>query len=229
MADPNNTRGAPPREVHIEKKKTNWLAWILLGLGILAALLALSRCHKREAAVVAPVTTAPAGTPATPPVAVQHITLPGGKVVDLAPKTLNYDLQAFLASSDPAPRTFNFDNLNFDTASSQIRTEDQPTLSALSQILAAYPKATVRLVRLCRHARLGCAQRQARQRSRGSGRQGTDRWRYRRQTYQHSQRWRYQPGSERRHRGRPVRKPPHRTRRHEQIVFPPPPPEGEDR
>ena len=146
MADPNNTRGAPPREVHIEKKKTNWLAWILLGLGILAALLALSRCHKRDAVVVAPVTTAPAGTPATPPVAVQHVTLPGGQVVDLAPKTLNYDLQAFLASSDPAPRTFTFDKLNFDTASSQIRGEDQPTLSALSQILAAYPKSVVRLV-----------------------------------------------------------------------------------
>ncbi len=49
MADPRNTHGAPPREVHIEKKKTNWLAWILLGLGILAALFALSRCSRHDA------------------------------------------------------------------------------------------------------------------------------------------------------------------------------------
>lgn len=143
MADPKNTRGAPPREVHIEKKKTNWLAWILLALGILAALLALSRCNRNETVAVAP---AAAVATAIPPVAVKHVTLPGGKVVDLQPNTLNYDLQAFLASSTAAPRTFTFDKLNFDTASSAIRTDDRPTLSALSQILAAYPAAAVRLV-----------------------------------------------------------------------------------
>lgn len=140
MADPKNTRGAPPREVHIEKKKTNWLAWILLALGILAALLALSRCNRDETVAAAPAATA------IPPVAVKHVTLPGGKVVDLQPNTLNYDLQGFLASSAAAPRTFTFDKLNFDTASSAIRTDDRPTLSALSQILAAYPAAAVRLV-----------------------------------------------------------------------------------
>ena len=143
MADPKNTRGAPPREVHIEKKKTNWLAWILLALGILAALLALSRCNRHETIAASP---APANGSTTPPVGVKHVTLPGGKIVDLQPATLNYDLQAFLASSEGAPRTFTFDKLNFDTASSQIRADDQPTLSALSQILAAYPKAAVRLV-----------------------------------------------------------------------------------
>jgi outer membrane protein OmpA-like peptidoglycan-associated protein len=145
VADPNNTRGAPPREVHIEKKKTNWLAWILLALGILAALLALGRCNRRDAVAVAPAPTATATT-ATPPIAVKHVVLPGGKTVDLQPQTLNYELQAFLASGAAAPRTFTFDKLNFDTASATIRADDQPTLSALSQILAAYPNAVVRLV-----------------------------------------------------------------------------------
>ena len=98
MADPKNTRGAPPREVHIQKKKTSWLAWILLGLGILAALLALSRCNRREAVITTPAAAPVTGT-ASPPVGVQHVTLPGGKVVDLQPKTLNYELQAYLASS----------------------------------------------------------------------------------------------------------------------------------
>ena len=38
MAEPDDKRadGAPPSHIHIEKKKTNWLAWLLLALGILA-------------------------------------------------------------------------------------------------------------------------------------------------------------------------------------------------
>lgn len=149
MADPNNTKGNPPREVHIEKSRTNWIPWILLALGILAALIALGRCSQQNNdAVVAAPSEAPSESPnaATPPVAINHVALPGGKTVDLAPATLNYDLQAFLVSTDAAPRTFTFDKLNFDTASSAIRADDRPTLDALSQILAAYPKAVIRLV-----------------------------------------------------------------------------------
>jgi outer membrane protein OmpA-like peptidoglycan-associated protein len=142
MADPNGTSGAPPRHVHIEKKKINWLAWLLLALGILALLFALSRCARRDA--VAPAAAPVAAT--APAVGIQRVTLPDGKAVDLQPATLNYELQGYLASSAPTPRTFTFDKLNFDTASSQIRADDQPTLTALSQILAAYPKATIRLV-----------------------------------------------------------------------------------
>ena len=143
MTDSKNTQGAPPREIHIEKKKPNWLLWLLLGLALLAALFALSRCNRATPVAVAPMPTA---SPATPPVAVEHITLPNGKIVDLQPATLNYELQAYLASTAATPRTFTFDRLNFDTASSQIRADDRPTLSALSQVLAAYPKAKVRLV-----------------------------------------------------------------------------------
>ena len=55
MADPKDdkTEGAPPRSVHVDgddkKKGVNWLAWFLLALGILALLLALSRCNRHEA------------------------------------------------------------------------------------------------------------------------------------------------------------------------------------
>ncbi|MET0373427.1 MAG: hypothetical protein ABW128_04115 [Rhizorhabdus sp.] len=61
MADPNDTRGAPPREVHIEKKRVNWLAWIAVAAGILALLLALSRCGRDETAMVAPAPSASSG------------------------------------------------------------------------------------------------------------------------------------------------------------------------
>ena len=137
-----NTAGAPPREVHIEKKRTNWLAWLLLLLGLLALLWALLR--HRHADAPAPATTA-AAPAATPPVAIEKVTLPGGKTVNLQPATLNYDLQRFLASDQAAPRTFTFDRLNFDTNSSAIRADDRPTLSALAQILSAYPNAKVSL------------------------------------------------------------------------------------
>jgi len=141
MTDPN-TAAKPPREIHIEKKRVNWFAWILLLLGILALLWALAR-HRHEAPAPAPVAAAPAA--ATLPVAVEKVTLPGGRTLDLQPATLNYDLQQFLASADAAPRTFTFDRLNFDTGSSAIRADDQPTLAALAQILAAYPNARVSL------------------------------------------------------------------------------------
>ena len=170
MPDPN--RGAPPREIHIEKKKPNWLAWIALILGILAALLALSRCSRHDDAAVTPAPTATATT--TPPVAIKHVVLPGGKTLEIAPQTLNYDLQAYLASNAAAPRSFTFDKLNFDTASSQIRTDDQPTLAALAQILSAYPNAKVRLVGYADARGSDAANAKLGRRSRRGGKRGFD-------------------------------------------------------
>ena len=83
MADPNDTRGAPPREIHIERKPTNWLAWLALLAGILALLLALSRCNRHDEAVApAPATTATQAAATTPPVGIKHVALPGGKTVE---------------------------------------------------------------------------------------------------------------------------------------------------
>lgn len=150
MAEPHDTEGAPPRHIHVEKKKgVNWLAWLAAAAGLLALLFALSRCGRDETAVVA--TPAPSASPveaapaAAVPVAVERVELPGGQAVDLEPATLNYDLQRFLAGGDAAPRTFTFDKLNFDTGAADVRQEDRPTLDALGKILAAYPNARVRL------------------------------------------------------------------------------------
>ena len=151
MADPKDrrTEGAPPSKVHIgpEHKGVNWFAWIALILGILALLLALSRCHSDNAtrAATTPQAVAPV-SPAAVAVPTERVVLPGGNALDLAPASLNYELQRYLASDAPAPRTFTFDKLNFDTASSTVRADDQSTIDALGQILAAYPKATVKLV-----------------------------------------------------------------------------------
>ena len=151
--------GPNKRDVHGASKITavpskgglpRWLPWLLAALGLLLLVLLFRGCG-RHAAVTTTTTTnttqttsqvAPLGTP---PVAVEKVALPGGKTVDLAPQTLNYELQRFLASTDAAPRTFTFDKLNFATDSAGLPTDAQDTVNALAQILAAYPKAKVQL------------------------------------------------------------------------------------
>ena len=66
-------------------------------------------------------------------------------MVGLEPKTLNYDLQRYLASTAPTPQTFTFENLNFATDSATLPSDAQATVTALAQILGAYPKAHVQL------------------------------------------------------------------------------------
>ena len=142
--DPNKNKvhGASKVTAVPAKKGFNWLPWLLAALGLLLLLLLFRGCTHHRPAVT---TTTSTTTAATPPVAVEKITLPGGASVSLEPKTLNYELQAFLASPDAAPRTFTFDRLNFATDSATLPADAQGTVSALAQILTAYPKARVQL------------------------------------------------------------------------------------
>lgn len=139
MADPNdkNTVGAPPSEVHLGPKKAgiNWLAWILLGLGLLAALLALSRCDRKQVATTTTATT------------VDNTAVPAatGNVVAATTGASIGALDSYLQGSDPAPRTFTFDNLNFDTAQSAIRPADRDTVDKTAEVLARYPATRVRI------------------------------------------------------------------------------------
>lgn len=126
------------------KRRNYYLPWILLALAVLLILLFLTRgCAKEPVADVTPASPPAQQTAALP---VETVTLPNGNKVDLTPNTLNYELQRYLASTDAAPRTFSFDKLNFDTAKSDIRAEDQDTVNALGQILNAYPNAKGKLV-----------------------------------------------------------------------------------
>jgi len=79
--------------------------------------------------------------------ALEKISLPGGSTLDLAPGTINYDVARFLGDgSATAPKTFVFDNLNFETAGTQLTPESVPTVNNLAAILKAYPNARVELV-----------------------------------------------------------------------------------
>jgi outer membrane protein OmpA-like peptidoglycan-associated protein len=138
MAGPNDSRPeGTPSHIHIEKKKTNMLAWLLLALGILALLLALARCHKDEPAAVAP---AAAPTPA--PATVVGATPDAGKSTALMGTS---GLGTYLAGSEVTPRTFVFEKLNFDTAKSDIRPADTAEVDAVAATLAKYPTTHIRI------------------------------------------------------------------------------------
>lgn len=138
MADPDDQRtdGAPPTSIHIEKKRVNWLAWIALLLGLLALLLALSRCNRE------PVAVAPAATP-TPAATDVVATTPNADTSTVLAGTSG--LGTYLAGTEPTPRRFEFEKLNFDTAKSDVRPADAGEIDAVATVLKAYPKARIRI------------------------------------------------------------------------------------
>ena len=135
MADPEKTDGAPPRSIHIEKKRTNWLAWITLAAGVLALLFALSRCGHDETVAVAP---SPGSTPtevvATTPGAASATALGGTS-----------GLGSYLAGTEAAPRTFQFEQLTFDTAKSTLRPGDAQEVATIATVLKQYGNTHVRI------------------------------------------------------------------------------------
>lgn len=137
MAGPNDDRpeGAPSH-IHIEKNKGfNWLPWLLLALGILALLFALSRCNREDTAAVDPApTAAPSEVVASTPNAGSADALVGTS-----------GLGTYLAGTEPLPRTFTFEKLNFDTAKSNIRPADAAEVNEVAATLKQYLNARIRI------------------------------------------------------------------------------------
>lgn len=138
MANPNdtkNTEGAPPSHIHIEKgKPVNWLAWIALGLGLLALIWALTR-HREVARTTETVTT----TAAAP---VAAAAAPVAATTTASVGTLG----TYLAGTEAAPRTFAFDTMHFATSSSELTALDKATVEDVAGVLGKYPKTNVKIV-----------------------------------------------------------------------------------
>ena len=118
------------------------IPWLLAGLLALLVLVLLFQDRDDDRPPAAAATTAmPAAAPVVAPV-----TLPDGERIELVQGTLAYDVQAYLASQEAAPRTFAFDALNFDTGRSEIRREERQGIDDLARVLAAYPSTRVRIV-----------------------------------------------------------------------------------
>jgi len=137
MADPEDRRtdGAPPNHIHIETKKTNWLAWIALIAGVLALLFALSRCDRDDAqTTVTNTSTANEEVVAATPGAPQSTVLAS-----------TTGLGAYLAGDEAVPRRFAFDTLKFDTAKSDLRLADQSAVDQVATVLKDYSTTRVRI------------------------------------------------------------------------------------
>jgi outer membrane protein OmpA-like peptidoglycan-associated protein len=145
MTDQQPNRGdGTPSHIHIERHKQpdwlRWLAWFALLAGLLALLLALSRCDDEDNVAGVPVAPATTAAPAA-----------GGVVA----QTENADASAalagtsglgtYLAGTEPAPRSFVFESINFDTASSDIRPADTAEIVQVAATLQQYPSARVRI------------------------------------------------------------------------------------
>ena len=142
MASPNggDHKDGAPRHVHIEKnKKTNWLPWILLGLGILALLFALSRCGGDDESVANSTATV---VPAEP---TGEVVAPTPNAAGSAALVGTAALGGYLAGNEPTPRSFVFEKLNFDTAKSTVRAEDAGEVAQVAATLKQFGTAKVRI------------------------------------------------------------------------------------
>lgn len=131
-----------------------WLIPLLL-LGLLVPWLAFRSCGetaqqpvvKQQPAPTPPaVKPAPTAAPVAKPMA-KSVTLPGGINLSLADGSFNYRLAQYLADTadTTVPKTFVFDNLNFEFGTTKLTPESQQTVTDLIVILKAFPSTETRL------------------------------------------------------------------------------------
>jgi OmpA-OmpF porin, OOP family len=103
---------------------SRFLPWIVGGLVLLGLIFAMRNCAAQRteappAPTVAPptVTTPRVAPPTAPTTPTVSLSLPGGGSVNVPEGSIGFGVVKFLQSNEPAPKTFIFDNLNYDTAS----------------------------------------------------------------------------------------------------------------
>jgi OmpA-OmpF porin, OOP family len=81
------------------------------------------------------------------PTSMAHITLPCGTVLSVEPGSFNHQLANFMlkGSDSELPKDIVFDHLNFDSATTHLTPESDPTVSNLVSIMKCYPTMKVRL------------------------------------------------------------------------------------
>ena len=132
-----------PREtttaVEPKRETPSWFVPLFVLSGIVLAALAwlLSRPAPIPETIVA----------SRPTVKMSDLQLPGGMKVSVPEGSFNYSLHQWLAgTTDVAvPKRFIFDNLNFETGSTQLTPGSAPTVESLVVIMKAYPDVAVRL------------------------------------------------------------------------------------
>ena len=138
-SDYERTRQAQPAYVEPRRETESWFMPLLIVSAIVIAALAwlLSRPFPLRETTVA----------ARPAAKMTDLQLPNGVKVSVPEGSFNYSLNQWLAgTSDTAvPKRFVFDNLNFETGSTQLTSDSVPTVDSLVVIMKAYPSVVVRL------------------------------------------------------------------------------------
>jgi len=159
------TARVEPARTPVAPKPASPLRWLipllaLLGLGSLFSSRGCGEAERKPAvappakpaaqAPAAPAPAAPVAAPAAAPAAndgLASITLPGGATIKVKPGGFRFNLAKYLAntSDTTVPRTFIFDDLNFDSATTNLTPESVDTLNQLVAIMKAFPTAQFRL------------------------------------------------------------------------------------
>jgi len=111
------------------------LWWLLGGLALLALIFALTQCDQDDDRAVV----------RDDAVATEVVT-PRVAGAPLRTGSLAYELDRFLASEDGLPRTFTFDQVNFDSGTATLREADRGDLDDIARVLAAYPDSRAAIV-----------------------------------------------------------------------------------
>ena len=122
---------APARVGTVSDTTSPW-KWIVPALGLLALGFLYSLWGKQPTTMVRP------GA---------NFALPDGVTVSLPENSFTYNLAQYLANSadTTVPKTFIFDNLNFESATTKLTPDSVQTVNDLAAILKAYPSANVQL------------------------------------------------------------------------------------
>jgi OmpA-OmpF porin, OOP family len=125
--------------VEPKRETPSWLVPLLIAGGVV--LVALAWLLNRPA----PVREIPVA--ARPAAKMTDLQLPDGMKVSVPEGSFHYSLHQWLAGTTDTtvPKRFVFDNLNFETGSTQLTPESVPTVESLVVILKAYPAVAVRL------------------------------------------------------------------------------------
>lgn len=147
-----------------EAKRTNWLPWLLLALGVIALIYFLTRngCNNNDTAgtgadttATTTTTTTDTGRVTTAPVTTTTTTrettrvqLAGGTEINAYKGGVEDQLVTCLNDANCTAgkdKWFDFDNINFETGSARLTDSSQVQVQNIAAILKAYPKAKIKI------------------------------------------------------------------------------------
>lgn len=121
-----------------ETARVNWTPW-LISAAVAAVLAFMLSQWMAQRNALSPTANAPAAP------TLSQLTLPNGSRLSVPAGSIGDRLANFLGNAQAPPRTFAFQNLNFDTGDVVVTPESTATLDGIAAILRAYPSAMVRL------------------------------------------------------------------------------------